>query len=166
MRGIPSQKWGHPRHKPWNMFFFQSSTEGRPRRHPKLHWWPLRNGQRSARKPWNDSTLHQHNGLLHGRGPWCLGVILTWPGLVICLTGMHSSDLKEVQDGTVTSIVLLPVAFSTLYLLCIRPYRTAYNYNLQNLQIINFKNVLWIDLFGLLVICTYNFFCLSCIYKS
>lgn len=58
-------------------------TEGRPRLHPKLHWWPLRNGQRSARKPWNDSTLHQHNGLLHGRGPWCLGVILTWPGLVI-----------------------------------------------------------------------------------
>lgn len=56
-----------------------------------------------------------------------------------CLTAMHSSDLKEVQDGTGTSIVLLPVAFSTLYSLCIRPSRTAYNYNLQNLQIINFK---------------------------
>ena len=94
------------------------SAEGRPRLHPKLHWWPLRNGQRSARNPWNDSTHHQHNGLLQGRGPWCLGVMLTLL-CCDCLTAMH---FYWFEIGTGTSILCLKFKryfFAILYENCI-----------------------------------------------
>lgn len=133
------------------MFFFQSSRY----KQPHFHRRPAKTASQAplvTPSQWAAQRAQAMERLHASPAQWAAArqrALVSWSHVDMarasyCLTGMHSSDLKQVQDGTGTSIVLLPVAFSTLYLLCIRPYRTAYNYCtiLQNLQIINFKNVL------------------------